>query len=91
MNLLYLSSEVLMLGNLLLSYWKPSECFLAMAFTKHLMNWRFICRGGRNMFVGLTRGMCWTLSVGHCLLDTVCWTLSVEGTYVFHGSQSCSM
>jgi hypothetical protein len=35
---------------------------LAMAFTKILINTRFMYKGGRNIFMGLTKGMCWTLS-----------------------------
>jgi hypothetical protein len=46
-----------------------------MAFTKHLMNWSFMWRGGMNIFMGLTRGMCWTLSVGHSMLPALMFSM----------------
>jgi len=50
---------------------------LAMALTKSLINLRFMYKGGRNIFMGLTKGMC--------------WTLSFPGSYVFLGSKSSLM
>jgi hypothetical protein len=60
--MLSFSSAALMLGNLLLRYWNNFEFVLAMAFTKHLINSSFMWRGGRNILMGLTGGMCWILS-----------------------------
>ena len=42
-------------------YWNPFEFVLAMALTKHLINPSYMWETGRDLFMGLTRGMCWTL------------------------------
>ena len=52
-----------MLRNLLLFYWNRFEFVLAMAVTKHLINPGSMWKGGRDVFIGLTRGMCWTLTL----------------------------
>ena len=43
-----------------LRHWNLLNLSYLMAFNKHLINSSFMSRGGRNIFIGLTRG--WTLS-----------------------------
>lgn len=56
-----ISFAMLMLGNFLFLYWNHFEFVLAMAVTKHFINPSSMWKGGRDVFIGLRRGMCWTL------------------------------